>query len=75
MVHLFVAVAHCHPEPETLSKIVAHSGGRDLRHGVCAGCLFWRSAGSRVGIGEALFSVAGPVLSLSSALFLLRITS
>jgi hypothetical protein len=68
-----VAIAHRHSEPETPSKIVADSSRRDLRPGICAGCVFWESADGRVGLG-ALFSIAGPVLSLSSALFLLRIS-
>lgn len=53
LVHLSVAIAHRNPRPEALSKIVAHSSRRDLRHGICAGRIFWGTAGSRIGLGQS----------------------
>lgn len=54
LVRLSVAVAHRHPEPETLAKIVACSGRRDLRPGVCHGRVFWGRGGGRVGLGQSV---------------------
>jgi len=66
-----VALAHGNSKPETLSKIVAHSGRHDLRHGVCAGRVFWGRAGGRIGLGPSPLqhrrSGAEPVIGVTSA--------
>ncbi len=65
LVHLFVVVAHRHPQPEASSKVVAHSRRRDLRHGICAGRVFWGFPGNR---GQSAFqhrrSSAQPVVGV-----------